>query len=790
MKHLNQEQDNESEDEGKDYSAFYLMEAVRQAGIETICLDECHHLRNEWWNALEEFMVQAGKVRVISLTATPPYDSTPAQWERYITMCGEIDEEIFVPELVQDHSLCPHQDYVYFNYPSKKERAQAAGFRLGMDLVLKELLADERFAELVQSHKGIAAPALYADTLLDSPPYLASILIFMEYKKYQYPPEWLRILGVRKLPVMNMKYMEQLLQGVIFDDPDSYEDPSGYRTELTEWLKTHKAIDKRKISITANSEINKMLINSIGKLDSIYKIVCAEYRSMGKELHLLILTDYIRKEYLESIGKPDRAIEKIGVVPVFEYLRRNMGAECRLGVLCGGLVILPEEAAGHLQKMAERELGSNKQVLVEMLEDAKGGALGYMKVNIRGNNQDIVKIITQVFEAGYVQVMVGTQALLGEGWDSPCINSLILASFVGSFVLSNQMRGRAIRTYQPEPGKTSNIWHLVCLETGLESEVSRLSGIGEERISEDYAMLCQRMKGFLGVSYSGDAIENGIDRLGLKKNCYTRQEVDMINRDMINRAMDRDSLREKWNQATAIYDRMEVVDENEFPREMLKPGVRFFNLIGWGILNIAVDIFYIMGSVHVIQSGGGRTARLIFQMISILFVILSFRILGKLTTLMTPLARLREIGNGMLAALDHSGQIQSQCKVVVDDQSGFCLGITLFGGTIREKDIFATCMEQFLGEIDNQRYILYSRKKWKQMQNYYCVPTVFAGRKEHAEMFRKKMERFIGNYDLVYTRNEAGRRILYKARRGAYGNRIRFLDQMADRKKKVKGALE
>ena len=32
----------------------------------------------------------------------------------------------------------------------------------------------------------------------------------------------------------------------------------------------------------------------------------------------------------------------------------------------------------------------------------------------------------------YIKVIIGTKSLLGEGWDAPCVNSLILASFVGS----------------------------------------------------------------------------------------------------------------------------------------------------------------------------------------------------------------------------------------------------------------------------------------------------------------------------------------------------------------------
>ena len=30
--------------------------------------------------------------------------------------------------------------------------------------------------------------------------------------------------------------------------------------------------------------------------------------------------------------------------------------------------------------------------------------------------------------------LVGTQALLGEGWDAPSVNTLVLASYVGSYM--------------------------------------------------------------------------------------------------------------------------------------------------------------------------------------------------------------------------------------------------------------------------------------------------------------------------------------------------------------------
>lgn len=45
----------ENETEEVDYSGFDLVAAMKEAGIEVLCLDECHHLRSEWWKALEDF---------------------------------------------------------------------------------------------------------------------------------------------------------------------------------------------------------------------------------------------------------------------------------------------------------------------------------------------------------------------------------------------------------------------------------------------------------------------------------------------------------------------------------------------------------------------------------------------------------------------------------------------------------------------------------------------------------------------------------------------------------------
>ena len=76
----------------------------------------------KWWQSLKNILQELDDVTIISLTATPPYDIEYNEWKRYTDLCGDIDIEISVPELVAERNLCPHQDYIFFNYPTEEEK--------------------------------------------------------------------------------------------------------------------------------------------------------------------------------------------------------------------------------------------------------------------------------------------------------------------------------------------------------------------------------------------------------------------------------------------------------------------------------------------------------------------------------------------------------------------------------------------------------------------------------------------------------------------------------------------
>ncbi len=758
-----------------DYSDFDLVKKFQEQKLSTLCLDECHHLRSEWWKALEQFKSAFPQIFTVALTATPPYDSTPAMWTRYMDMCGSIDEEITVPELVKDGTLCPHQDYVYFNYPTKEEMKRIEVFNADVKEITDMLLADETFFQAVQGHT-LLAPGSSDEQILDNPAYFSSLLIFLAAKKVPCPERFQKLLGFRRLEELSPKWMELLMQGFFFDDPDSFAVDTVYREQLLHLFKSKGLIEKRKVLFCQNPALEKMMVNSMGKCDSIREITFAEYDSMQKDLRLLILTDYIRKEYESSLGDETKHVEQLGVLPFFEQLRRHavrINSDIRFAVLCGSVVIIPAEAKNALLSIVEEP---------DRISFSSAGLLtDYVKVNISGDRHFMTGLVSRLFAEGYFQALIGTKSLLGEGWDSPCINALILASFVGSYMLSNQMRGRAIRIFKDEPDKTSNIWHLVCVRP--RKNLLDPYDMGD---SEDFAMLSRRMEHFLGLHYKEDSIENGMDRLSFVKPPFSPENVRKINARMLELSRKRSLLKERWERSLAVFDRIETVDETGVQDKFI-PNVLLFDAIRNMIISTVLMIIAAILAVSLcIRTGSGSVIGLTFGLFSILLYFIERPLFKKVFSLGTPLGRLEQFGRGIRSALLKTGQLEMEESRVEAESAGTLYQIYLLGGTGRDKALFAKCVFEFFEVIDNQRYLLYKSSRKNKLDGCFVIPDCFARRREDADIFAKEMERFIGKYEVVYTRNAEGRKILLDARVTALANK----EERCISRRKVKGTLE
>ena len=759
-----------------DYSNYDLVAEVKRNHIGVLCLDECHHLRSEWWKALENFKNECGNLQVIALTATPPYDSNKTMWDRYMSMCGEIDEEITIPELVKEGSLCPHQDFVYFNYPTEEEQAEVTKFKERAADMINKLIQDQQFRNIILSHPSMQGITTRDDELLEDPSYLASILIFVAACGMTPPHRIMRLLGVNQLPRLTPEWMEKLLQGVLYTDTENYNITEEQVEQYKGALKVRGLLEKNKVVMVATDNINKMLTRSVGKCDSIKKIVAHEYKAMGNELRLLVLADFIKKEYVKCIGDETANVKALGVIPFFEMLRREhkaLNSGLRLGVLCGTIVLIPAEAKEALLK----EIEGIGQVTFKGVGQI--GDTDYVEVDAVGNAHFLTGAVTNLFTKGYMQVLIGTKSLLGEGWDSPCINSLILASFVGSFMLSNQMRGRAIRVFKDKPEKCSNIWHLVCLNP---ANVKQQNNKNDE-ISEDFSLLERRMENFLGLHYTENIIESGIGRLSIIKEPYNEANVERMNQQMLELSGHRNTLKQRWQNALVQNKQMGIVEEAEVKKEAItnvvfKDSVR--KAIIFGVAAVGTGVLALL----TLATGIGG---FVFGAASLGLGITALTKFPKLLSQATPLKRLRMFGKGILRAMKQKGMLEdSNAHVKVEQLQNGNQSIYLASVSGKDKQVFAQCIKQMMGEVDNQRYILVNRKNRNALDGFYCVPDVFGTNKNDAEMFAKCIKNVVDRYDLVYTRNEVGRKILLEGRAKALANK----EARVVSRKKVKGALE
>ena len=772
---LLEDTDDNAEQEHFDFQGFDVRQTFKDLKLGTLCLDECHHLRNEWWKSLEVFRKSFPNLNMISLTATPPYGGEPALWERYINMCGEIDEEITVPELVKEGTLCPHQDYVYFAFPTKEERAQLDRFDKQKLNFLTKLSTDINFSNTIQSSPALSGQ-IGDDDLLANPKYLSATLIFLRSKELPFPQRFQELLSAKTLPTFTLEWFETLLNGVIFQVPHWFGFTEEAFNQLKRDLKAIGLIERNQVKLIRNKKQDVLLNQSLGKLNAVRDIFKAEYHSLGNNLRQLVLTDFIRKDFQIHLGDNSAQFTQLGVLSYFESIRREIIEQSwtvPVAVLTGSLVIIPTSAKEHLERLIPNSRLSFDVIGQLSQED-------YLKVSISGSQHDLVTALTQLFQEGHIQVIIGTKSLLGEGWDAPCVNSLILASFVGSFMLSNQMRGRAIRVWPDNPNKTSNIWHLVSINLSprrwfdFQDEEEKYDETLELQLyalSPDLDLLDRRMAQFLGLHYQEPTIESGINRLDLNQITFSRKGLEKLNQNAITLSQKRQELKDRWQQALPLYEEMEVVNQVEVDKQFL-PLVYLNDWMKAFLISQALAAtFFIIDLGRYLIVGKAFDQSLPIFLLALLVLAIFW---GRYFIYKSPYKRLEIFGKAIHQALLDSGQIEtkeSAPRVVKDSKQAIYNAIYLKGASMREKEIFAQTMTEFFAPIENQRYILKACHKVKDQTEFFAVPSMFEKRKADAESFLRHIQKSLGKYDLIYTRSVQGRPILLEARIKALGNK-------------------
>ncbi len=744
-----------------------LIKAIRELGVRTLVVDEAHHLKNEWWKAIFSLIDEIENPVIVALTATPPYDVAFSEWERYKKLCGPIDSEISVPELMLEEDLAPHQDYVYISYPTDSEASELKVFHEEVDAVFDDIFLKTSLFDCVIEHPWILDPDDYAESILDNPEFYSSMIIFLKQAGGLIDNRPAGILGVRdeRIPELDREWLSIFLTGVFFHNNPCFILAEDDIKDIRKRLRKVSAIEREKVVLTGNARLQKKLDSSVSKLESISEIVSRESAALTLSLRMVILTDYIRKDDMPAYIGDDRPMNRIGVVPIFEHLRRQFNTNIRLGVLSGSMVIIPEEAILKLKLLAAEWDMSQELISISPLKHDPQ----FVYVRLASIDQRrMVALITQLFTDGNITVLVGTKSLLGEGWDAPCINSLILATVVGSYVLSNQMRGRAIRVQLDNPDKTANIWHLVCVE--LERW-----GYGH-----DLNNLRRRFKAFAGVRFSSPGIQNGINRLDMLRDRYSESNVAAINEMMFEKALDREKLAGDWDAALAHSG-----TGSQMMQEVLAPRPRAPRELVINRQRQAAKKDHLQVLWSAIAFIGTWFPGLILKTLRLPRILLIIPIIAGIFLVdrsyewyKASKARrqvdvdemsISMIGYVFLKSLiemkvikDPTGQIEVVTGKTPDGKI-YC---HLNAGTTQERTLFLNAVSEVLAPVVNPRYLIVSTSgdlNDIDLQ-YYPLPTIFSKKRKSANIVERHWQKTIGPCEVVFTRNRQGRRELLTAR--------------------------
>lgn len=747
---------------------------LNAAGPLTLVLDEAHHLRREWWSSIEKLTSSLADVQIVALTATPPYDATFAEWTRYEGVCGPIDLEIGIPELVRNGDLCPHQDHVILSHPTHEGLKLLDERRRAIAQLQADLRTDAALHDRLERHPWLTDPEAHAEAILEAPQMLSAVLLQLARAGRRLPAAPLKLLGVtaRDLPPPSFLWLETFLEGVTGSHAKVFDIGADRVKALRQRLHEHGLVEGGRVRLQSTRSIFQVMASNLAKLDSIADIARGEDQALGERLRMVVLSDHVRAGELPATPGAEFRPARPGVVPIFEHLRRAGVGAGLIGVLTGTLVILPRTALPLLTELtADHHLGAGECRTFDI-----PACPDHVRVELTGvEGAGLVHLVTALFTRGAIRILVGTQSLLGEGWDAPVLNSLVLASNTASFMLSNQMRGRAIRIEPGNPQKVANIWHLATVEPsqGLLAEALEQLEWGplmdEAGGLSDGALLARRFRAFEGIS-SGDStlIESGIGRLGLN----FAEDMRAANGRTLAAAADRPQIARRWAASLGAGGPRARVRETAAPSYAPR-GLAWadtLRAVVWSAGSAAA--FAVADELRGWESledlgSFGMAAAGIAALASLPGLVKALRLIWRNGSVE---GSLTQVGWAVLRGLFHAGAVSEaevrngrfEVRSSVDGRKD----IVLHGVSRSTERQVMQAVAEVLGPVQNPRYLLARRSRlgWRTRTDYHAVPTALGARKEWAEQFSRLWNQRVGSSDLVFTRTAEGRRVLLRAR--------------------------
>jgi superfamily II DNA or RNA helicase len=542
-----------------------LIERLRTGGPWTLVLDECHHLLELWGRLLQAVIGQLEAPRVIGLTATPPHMMTAEQAELHRTLFGGVDLEVSAPALVREGRLAPYQELAYFTRPSPAEADYIHGAALRF-AELRTGLLDPGFARVpflgwlqarVVERRGAEGAQVSWTRFERDEPALADAAVRLHVAGLLDRPEGASVREQHRHPLSAADWVALIgdyAQRCLLpsDDPQDERALGAIRRTLPSvgYRLTRAGVR------AGESPVDRVLARSESKARAATEILAAESAALGPGLRALVLCDFE-----DAGGMPPADLAGVlqagsgGTRLVLETLLTDPQAVTLDPVLLTGRrVACGRDTATHLMAWLRASAPG-----LELTATAWGGPdtagpagiaepTGDDLLEITGSAgwepRRYVPLVTRFHAEGGSRCLIGTRALLGEGWDAPAVNVVIDLTAATTPTSVVQARGRGLRRDHGWPGKVADNWGVVCV-TG-----------DHPKGAADFDRFARKHDRYFALTASGDIV-SGVAHVDSRLSPYApppEAEFDALNAAMLQRPAERDAARDRWAIGTPYAD--------------------------------------------------------------------------------------------------------------------------------------------------------------------------------------------------------------------------------------------
>jgi len=525
--------------------------ALRASGIKTVVLDECHHLASMWGYVVRAALAQLPDVHVVALTATPPDALTTEEHDLYVGLLGPVDYSVPTPALVRERALAPYQELAWLTRPLDAETAWLAEHDLRFTELITGLhaategvtiLPEWVIRRLRERGRGPSeeAQVSWAAFQRAHPALARAGARFLASGGLELPVDVPRGEGYREKPDLDdwlVLLEDYSLRCLAPADADA---AAGMYAAISDALRALGFSLTRQGIRRGASDVDRLLTNSGAKAIALTDVLACEFDARGVGLRALVLTDTEQAsapgrglaELLPAdAGSAPAALAAVAADPRTRALRPLL-------VTGRGLRCSPDDADALMAALQE-EAGLRPHAAALSGWRADPGESGLVRLSAAGSTWQPrlwVELATAVFTAGGTRALVGTRAMLGEGWDAPCVNCLVDMSSATTSVSVQQSRGRALRLDPQDPAKIASNWDIIC----VAPELTRGAG--------DYQRFVRKHLHVFAPSEDG-AIEAGPSHVHPALGPFAPPpdtDFAAINQSMAERIAGRENARQRW----------------------------------------------------------------------------------------------------------------------------------------------------------------------------------------------------------------------------------------------------